>query len=384
MLLDTLRVRCKFLNSHRRLTLSQIYAIRDIAVRRNHNIESIPWRANHPPISSIEQLEEIHMKLMAIVLSACLLAINSAPARAQAGDPKSGEAFQVRKNILITDPTGARFSDQNIEDLKLWEDGSEQKITALSPNAGQLHLVIVIDDSGSMSSQKAHVVAVGKFIVQNLEPGAQVQIIRFPSPERIRVVNEWTSDKSVLLKLFDERPSVGGGGSPIHDGVWTALDRIKDAKNPPDEKRFAVVLISDCMESGSLHRREELLDELKNTNAPLFTVMLTEQFDRFQSGANSRMEELMKPFERLAHDSALASGGSAYFPRKGANAKLPLAETLKDLTAELWSQFIVTYTPINQIRNGKERTLRIGVADNFDKAQRVVRIKETYVGAQSR
>jgi len=322
------------------------------------------------------------MKLMATVLSACLLAFNSASTPAQTIDPGSGEAFQVKKNILITDITGARFSDQNIEDLKLWEDGSEQKITALSSNAGPLYLVIVIDDSGSMTSQNANVVAVGKFIVQNLEPNARVQIVRFPSPERIRVVNEWTSDKSVLLKLFDEGPRTGGG-SPIYDGVWTALDQIKDVKTQGDEKRFGVVLISDCMEGGSLHRRDELLDELNTTNVPLFTVMLTDQFDRLlTSTPNSRMEEFMNRFERFPHESGLASGGSAYFPRKGGNAKLPLSETLKDLTAELWSQFVLTYTPTNQTRDGKERKLRIGVADTLDK--RVVRIKETYVGAQSR
>jgi len=61
---------------------------------------------------------------------------------------------------------------------------------------------------------------------------------------------------------------------------------------------------------------------------------------------------------------------------------LPLSETLKDLTAELWSQFVLTYIPTNQIRHGKERNLRVGFADTLIK--RVVRIKETYVGAQSR
>src|SRR5688572_2465859 len=128
---------------------------------------------------SNKALEVIHMKLMATVLSAYLLAFNGASAPAQAIDPGSGEAFQVKKNILITDITGARFIDQNIEDLKLSEDGSEQKITGLSPNRGQLHLVIVIDDSGSMSSQKANVAEVGKFIVQKLEAGGQVHNGRF-------------------------------------------------------------------------------------------------------------------------------------------------------------------------------------------------------------
>jgi hypothetical protein len=57
--------------------------------------------------------------------------------------------------------------------------------------------------------------------------------------------------------------------------------------------------------------------------------MLTEPFNRYvNSGANPRMEELMKRLERFPHDSALASGGSAYFPRKGANAnRMPVGWT---------------------------------------------------------
>src|SRR5687768_12957915 len=92
----------------------------------------------------------------------------------------------------------------------------------------------------------------------------------------------------------------------------------------------------------------------------------------------------MKHLERFSHDPALASGGSAYFPRKGENAKPPLAETLKDLRAELWSQFVLSYTPTKQIREGKQRNLRIEVAYTFDNIKRVVRIKETYDAAQSR
>jgi VWFA-related protein len=319
------------------------------------------------------------MKLMATVLLAGLLGFGCALTHAQQPvDGRSGEVFQVKKNILITDITGARFSDQHIEDLRLSEDGSDQKIADLSSNAGTLNLVIVIDDSGSMSSQRAHVAAVGKFIVQNLEPGARVQLVRFPGPKGGRVVNQWTSDKTLLFKLFDEAQR-GGGDSPVYDGVWTALDQIKDARMQPDEKRFAIVLISDCIEGGSLRSRDELLDELNRSSVPLFTVTLSEQFDRvLKSSPNPQIEAWTKRFERFAHDSALASGGSAYFPRKGANAKLPLAETLKDLTAEVWSQFVLTYTPTNQNRDGKERKLRIGSADS----NRVVRIKETYVGAQ--
>ena len=75
---------------------------------------------------------------------------------------------------------------------------------------------------------------------------------------------------------------------------------------------------------------------------------------------------------------APASGGSVYFPRKGENAKLPVSESLKGLAIELQSQFVLTYTPTNQARDGKERNLRIEVVETLDD-KRLAAIKETHV-----
>lgn len=319
------------------------------------------------------------MKLL-VVLTASLLAFMVVSANAQALDPNSREAFQVKlqvkKNVLIKDIKGAKIDDQKVEEMKLWEDGTEQEITALTANLSPLYLDIVLDDSGSMGRQRATMTAIAKFVVESLEAGTKVQIVRFGGPERVRVANEWTDDKAMLMQFLDEGPTVGGG-SPIFDGVWTALDQIKTAKELPGEKRFAVVLISDCMEGGSKRKAPELLEELTKVDVPLFTVSVLELPNR-PIMADTRFEEALQKYEKFPHDSALASGGSVYFPRKAENAKLPLTESLKGLASELQSQFVLTYTPTNQARDGKERKLRIEAVESFD-GKRIAAIKETHV-----
>lgn len=313
------------------------------------------------------------MKLVA-VLTASMLAFTVVSTHSQTQDLKSPAAFQVKRNVLIKDAMGAKLVDLKIEELKLWEDGTEQEITALTPNSSPLYLEIVLDDSGSMASQRANMTAIAKFIVQSLETGSHVQIVRFGGPERVRVATDWTEDKQRLLQALDDVPT-HFGGSPIIDGVWTALDQIKMAKELPGDKRFAVLLISDCMEGGSFRKPKELLDELIKSDVSLFTVSLMEPRLGFD---HPRLEEYMRLIEKFPHDWALVTGGSVYFPRKGENARLPVSESLKGLASELQSQFVLTYTPTNQARDGKERNLRLEIAETYD-GKRSATIKDTHV-----
>jgi VWFA-related protein len=319
------------------------------------------------------------MKSTFTVLSVCLFALVSLPLTAQTVDRKDNGAFQVKKNVLVTDETGAKFGDLKAEDLKLKEDGAEQEISALSVKTSPLYLEIVLDDSGSMASEKEKTIAAAKFIVQNLEPDSQVQIVRFGSPN-IRVASDWTPDRSLLMQYLNERP-VQSGGSPIYDSIWTALDQIKLAKSVSSDNRFAIVLISDCAENGSSHNLSDLLDELNNADVPLFTVALTEQLQQLARsyGQFSQLETLMKKVEQVPYDSALTSGGSVYFPQKGDNAKLPISESLKGLPDELRAQYRLTFTPKNQNHDGKERNLRIDIGDAFPWKKLNVAVKQTYV-----
>ncbi len=239
------------------------------------------------------------MKFVA-VLTASLLVFTVVSTNSQTQNLKSREGFQVKRNVLIKDSTDAKVGDQKIEELKLLEDGTEQVITAFSASSSPLYLQIVLDDSGSMGSQRADMTAIAKFIVESLETGSPVQIVRFGVPERVRVANEWTLDKPLLLKALDEVPTQAGS-SPIFDGAWTALDQIKTARTLPGDKRFAIVLISDCIEGGSLHKSDELLEELTKADVPLFTVALMETLRR-PNLPDPQFEEIMQRFEKFPHD----------------------------------------------------------------------------------
>ncbi len=318
------------------------------------------------------------MKSIVALLAAGFLAFTGVLTYAQTQEPKGKELLRVRRNVLITDTAGAMLGEQKAEDVKLWEDGAEQVVTSLSYNSSPLYLEIVLDDSGSMAPFKTVMADAAKFLVEGLEESSKVQIVRFSSG--VRIANGWADDKPFLLKALSD--DMGrGGSSPIFDGVGTALDQIKLIKSEAADKRFAVVLISDCMEGGSSRKLNELMDEMKEVDVAVFTIMLTPPIKRPDT-PDPRFEEPLQRFEKLPHELALQSGGSVYFPTKGENAKLPISETLKGLAAELRSQFVLTYIPANQARDDKERHLRIEFAEKYDGINRTGAIKETHVITQ--
>ena len=313
-----------------------------------------------------------------IVVSA--IALFGISPSAQNISSKDSDVFQVYRNVRITNPDGKKINNITLDDLKVWEDGNEQRPLSFTANTSPLLLEIVLDDSGSMTSQMKHMIDIAKFIVENLEQGTYVQFVRFGNLDRVKLANEWTSDKQLLLKDLDERRGQGAN-SPVHDGVWIALDQLKQAKQANNnDARAAIVLISDCMEGGSSRNQQELFEELKKSDIPLFVVAMTEALESPNLPVSKTQVDMpMSIIERFAHTSALLSGGSVYLPRKGDNAKLPLAESLKDLVTELRSQYVVTYVPTNQDRNGKERSLRIALADHVSSDKRIVSAKTTYV-----
>ena len=319
------------------------------------------------------------MKWTFTLIALGAVALFGISATAQKTSPKAEEVFQVKRNILVTDAAGAKLFDLNVEDLKISEDGSEQKPVNFTANTSPLLLEIVLDDSGSMASQMKHMIAIAKFIVENLEQDTHVQIVRFGNLERVKLENEWSSDKQLLLKELDERRSQGMN-SPVHDGLFVAIDQLKQAKLINNDARAAIILISDCMESGSTRNQGELFEELRKSDIPLFVVAMTDSYDLpNQAFVKALADKQTKVIELFAHTSALLSGGSAYFPRKGDNAKLPLTETLKDLVTELRAQYVMTYVPTNQNRDEKERKVSIALSDSIYGDKRVGTFKQTYL-----
>jgi len=91
------------------------------------------------------------------------------------------------------------------------QENAKPKIAPASPVA----VGLLVDNSGSLRSNFSSVIEVSKAVVEQSQPEDQIFLVRFISADLIRIVNDFTNEKSTLTRSLDEM-YVEGGLSAIY------------------------------------------------------------------------------------------------------------------------------------------------------------------------
>jgi Ca-activated chloride channel family protein len=298
-------------------------------------------------------------------------------------DKKTGEKsvaapVEVKVNVNVLDAAG-NVSGEEIKqtDLRIFEDGVEQKITYFVRKENVLNLGFVMDNTGSMRMRLDEIISSATTVIDALNSNDRAFIVRFVSSDKIQLVQNWTTDKAPL-RLAMNNLYVEGGQSAVIDGLYAAVKEkfLSYAVQNPAQ-RHAILLVSDCENRASVYNLEQLLELTKGTDIQIFVLAdisdLNNEFNSFTKLKNAR-----KNAEYLAHTLALQTGGTAFVTTK-AKEKKDLPAVLKTLTAELRSPYVVGYTSTNPKRDGVPRKLTVQVADNAKGEKRRGAIRESFV-----
>jgi Ca-activated chloride channel homolog len=273
--------------------------------------------------------------------------------------PKSAvdsEELKMSRNILITDPDGTLLNDISPSGLKIFEDGQEQKISGLRLDPSPLSLVMVVDNTGSMRPFLDQVIDTAKLVSRSLPLSAEVQVIRFVNRSKIENWQPWTTNRRELDTAIDNF-FIESGQSAVVDALMLGLSEIDTRRKRDPKRRFAVLLISDGEDRESYFNKSQLRIRAEAAGVPFHIVAFPNELP-----ARTKREAT-----RFIHDLALVAGGSTYFPRSKENAKVTLSESLKELIGELRSQYVLSYVPTNQYRDGKERAVKVEKANAENK-----------------
>ena len=301
-----------------------------------------------------------------IYLSLCLCLIFVPGISAQKKNDKfSVEPFTVKTNLLITDDKNFLIDDVRQEDIKIYEDGIEQKITYFAKKAPVLNLALVVDNTGSMRTKLDEILFAGSVIVSNLRPKDEAFIVRFVNSANIQLQQEWTSDQN-KLKYAIENMYVEGGQSAVLDAVYLAADELLKREKEDKSKRYAVLLISDVEDRDSHYRYEEVLKLFKDTDLQTFILSYADNAPQDKKGANI-----------LGNKLALDTGGTIHnLARK--HTKEELVEALKKLVFELRSNYIVGYTSTNPKHDGLQRKLTVVIGNGAKAEKRNALIRDGF------
>lgn len=193
---------------------------------------------------------------------------------AEGTEPVVEKTLKIRSSRLIDNETvGIRFATPNwrgeitTADLEIQEGGSPGQVLSAGSIAEPLHLVILLDSSGSMKKDmKAALEAVEKFIKQ-LPEETVVELIDFDTkPREIAAKN-----RSELLKSIKKIKA--DGATCLNDSVMLGLKKTETRSRP------AILLFTDGFDAnyndtapGSKTSPDEMFKAVSTSQTPIFTI----------------------------------------------------------------------------------------------------------------
>ncbi len=272
----------------------------------------------------------------------------------------------VNLNVRVVDRNNRPVSTLAQNDFQIFEDKVLQSISYFSKAEVPTSYSLVIDNSGSMRFQLEKVIEASKIIINTNKPEDATSVIRFVSSDKIEILEEFTSDKSELEDAL-ESMYIEGGQTSIIDAIYLAAERVDEYdKNSGsnDRKRRALILVSDGEDRSSFYKEAQLFDLLRESDVQIYTIGFINDLESEGGFIRKSPQTQAKNFlTKLSTET----GGKAYFP----NSLAELNGIAADIANELRTQYLISYTPTDDRKDGKVRNIKVVVKDGPKSEKRI-------------
>ncbi len=210
------------------------------------------------------------------------------------------------------------------ESFQIYENGVLQRITEFSSADEPVAIGLVMDNSGSMRSRIAHVIAAGVEFIGASNPQDQMFVVNFNDNVQFGLKPDipFTGDISLLRSaLSKNRPD---GQTALYDAVATALAHLEGGQRA----RKAILLVSDGGDTCSRRKLKEVIQLVQESRATLYTIGI---FDDNDPDRNPGV------LQRL---SAI-SGGESFLP-KSLDEITPVC---RKIATDIRKRYTVGYIP---------------------------------------
>jgi Ca-activated chloride channel family protein len=252
--------------------------------------------------------------------------------------------------VSVTDPSNRYVLGLEKEDLRLFEDGVEQKVTHFSNEDAPLSIGLLVDTSGSMGAKlETSRRAVAEFL-KTLNTADEAFLVQFSDQAQLAV--PLTGDAGAIESSMTSATS--GGLTALLDAVNMGLLEMKRAKNP----RKALLIISDGGDNNSRYTSTQISDLVREADVQVYAMGVFEPSLSFGLSSGSRSgrlgtAELDGP--RLLSAIADQTGGRAL----AATNLRDLPGIAERIGIELRNQYVLAYSPQNPSRDGKYRKIEV-------------------------
>jgi Ca-activated chloride channel family protein len=241
-------------------------------------------------------------------------------------------------NATVLDKEGKFISGLKRTDFRVFEDGAEQKVASFSAEETPFAAAILLDTSGSMESRLTLGRSAAIRFLSGLREEDVAAVYSFDS--KVEQWQDFSPGRDLAPKVFGLKTKLM---TALNDAVLRAADDL--AKR--EEKRRAIVVLSDGGENFSRASADKALDHASQAGATIYAVNLSEEGpSRDLAGA-----AIMRNFAEKT--------GGRYISTPGGQQ---LRDAFAAIAEELGHQYTLAYRPLNRERNGKWRSIDVKIS----------------------
>lgn len=258
-------------------------------------------------------------------------------------------------NLTVTDQSGKYIPGLKLGDFKIFEDGKEvpaQLIRSFSLHESPFASVVLLDTSGSMENRLSLARSAAIRFLDRLREEDVAAVFKFDS--KVEQVQEFSGGRDLAPMAFGLRAK---GMTTLNDAIVNAAKVL--AERP--EKRKAIVVLSDGMDTFSRASSDKALESALSIGATIYTVdMSSTEVARIPGAQNAAA---LKNFAEKSGGRFVAAPGGPL-----------LRDAFANIADELGHQYTIAYRPLNQAHDGKWRKLEV----KLSKPELLVRTRKQY------
>ncbi|HJR09253.1 MAG TPA: VWA domain-containing protein [Pyrinomonadaceae bacterium] len=289
------------------------------------------------------------------------------------GDIVKVDTSLVNLNVRVIDRSNRPVNDVRQEDFKVFEDGVPQQIFSFTRAEVPISYGLVVDNSGSMKTQLDKVIDATRIIIEQNKPGDETFLQRFVGSDEISILQDFTANKEDLFDAMDKMHTEGGQ-TAVLDAVYLAAEHVgKHKKGDPlnDKRRRALILVTDGEDRSSFYKQAELFESLRENDVQIYIIGFVGELDT-QGGIirKSSKEKAVNLINKLATET----GGRAFYP----TSLSELPSIANEITKDLRTQYVVSYSPTNKRRDGTFRKVNVKIEDSGRRDKRIAITRPGY------
>lgn len=240
----------------------------------------------------------------------------------------------------VYDKTGRFVSDLPPSSFTVSEDDVEQVIDLIAREKVETDLVLLVDNSHSMSRRIDYVRRATERITASLREKDRAIVAPFNA--HVGSITGPTNDTATLRQAINAMNA--SGGTALLDGLVEATRLLSSSAG-----RRAIVLITDGYDENSSATLDDALRAVQESQVTVYALAVGGV-----AGISMKGEMTLRAL-------AEQSGGRVFFPARESE----LVAASETIATDTHNRFLITYTPKNQTNDGAWRSITVSVPEGL-------------------